>query len=337
MKAFSHLPVIAAVVLLDLGSAPPVHAAAPTSSRTIEQAKKHFQLSKELYDEGNFYAALNELQRSHELVPNYKLLYNLGQIHAQLQDYSNAILSFRRFLVEGGGEVPDARRLEVLKEIEKLQVRVAEMTIESESGAEISVDDVAMGKAPLPGPLTVNVGRRKVTASMVGFFPATRFVDISGLDRLTVKMTLQPMVTTTAEQKRESPAVSDEALIAKVEPPQKLPLWLPWTGTGLLVVGTAVSGILAKQSADDLEAKRATYPLDAQSGPETLRELASTTRTRALITDILGGCAAAAAIASTLYTLLRASDGEAAPAGNPTPQAFSIGVGPGGVAVAGSF
>lgn len=303
---------------------------APASS-TAEEAKRHFRLGKELYEEGDFRGALNEVQRSFALVPNPKLLYNLGQIHVQLQDYANAIRSFRRYLVEGGDEVTDARRSEILREIDKLFIRVAELTISvNQPGAEISVDEVAVGKSPLPSPLAVNVGQRKVTATLSGYFPATRVVEVVGLDKTNVKLDLQPMaVASSANSSKE--AISGLGVATTPPTSLRVPMWLPWTGTGALAVGWAVSGFLAKQSSDDLKKKLGTWGVTS----DQLKSARSSTQTRAIVADALGGCTVVAAVASTLFTLTRA--GSDSPAQTPSKHALHVDLSPSSVALAGTF
>ncbi len=285
-----------------------------------EEAKRHFARSKELYEDGDFVASLNELERAYAAVPNFKLLYNIGQIQAQLQNYAAALKSFRQFLADGGSEVSEARRAEVLREIEKFRIRVAELTISSVDGAEIAIDDVVVGKAPLSGPVRINVGRRKLTATLADHFPVTKYVEVAGLDQLNVKLDLQPVVTAS-----RSAATRPPLAVVKDEPSARLPAWVPWVGTAALGAGTAVVGVLAFQSSAEQKKLLGTYGITRNQ----LDAVSSRTRTEALITDILAGCTAAAAIGSLLFTLLRAPD---APA--PT---VSVGLSSNAVFVVGSF
>jgi hypothetical protein len=287
-----------------------------------DEAKKHFTRSKELYDDGDFPGALNELERAYAAVPNFKLLFNIGQIQAQTQNYAGALRSFRKVLVDGGSEVTEARRAEVLKEIDKFRTRVAELTILCAEGAEISVDDVVIGKAPLADPVTVNVGKRKVGATLQNHFPLTKLVDVAGMDMLNVKLELQPVVAASATT-TTAPTTSP----TKVEPatPSKpMAAWVPWVGTVLLGAGTAVAGVLALGASKDQTTLLAKYgttraQLDAAVGR---------THTLALVTDILAGVTAAAAIGSLLYTIFRPAD--------PAPT-VSLGVTSNSVVLTGSF
>lgn len=282
-------------------------AAAQTPAANAAEAKKHFTRSKELYDDGDFTGALKELERSYALVPNYKLLFNMGQIHAQTQDYAAALKSFRKFLVDGGDEVPEARRADVLKEVDRLRTRVAELTIiVNQPGAEVTVDDVSMGMSPLSAPVTVNVGKRRVTATLANHFPVTKLVDVAGLDTVNVRIELTPLVTTPAVA---TPQPTTPAPVAAVvtEPPAKpfrLPVWIPWAAAAAVGAGAGVVSGLAWQSSQTQKQLVESYGTSRKA----LDAAAQRTRTLALTADILWGGTAAVGISALLYTLLRPSD-----------------------------
>jgi hypothetical protein len=282
-------------------------AAAQTPPATALEAKKHFTRSRELYEEGDLTGALKELERSYALVPNYKLLFNLGQIQAQTQDYAAALKSFRKFLVDGGDEVPEARRADVLREVDRLRTRVAELTVlVNLPGAEVTVDDVPLGVSPLPGPVTVNVGKRRVTASLPNHFPVTKLVDVAGLDLVNVRLELAPIAAPApaAEAKLQpGPAVS----VVAPEPaskPARFPVWLPWVGTAALGIGAGVMSGLAWQASGVQRTLLGTYGTTRGA----LDAAAQRTRTFALVADGLWAGTAVAGVGALLFTLLRSPD-----------------------------
>lgn len=310
--------------------------AAESNRAAAEEARKHFQRSKELYDDGDFTGSLKELERSYSAVPNFKLLYNMGQTQIQQLDHAGALRSFRKFLLDGGSEVSEARRGEVLKEIDKLRTRVAELTIlVTVEGAEVTVDDVIIGKSPIADSVVVNVGKRRVTATIANHFPATKLVDVAGLDSLTVKLDPQPMVSGPAAANTGSPratnstvATSTSTAAAPVASSGRFPVWLPWVATGLLAAGTVVSGVLALQASKDQTTKLGTYGVSAAQ----LASGATVVKNRALLTDVLLGVTGAAAIGSLLFTLLRAPDSAPATVGS-----VHFDFGPTGVSLSGQF
>src|SRR6185436_10528637 len=69
----------------------------------------------------------------------------------------------------------------VTSAIEEMKKKVGTLKIITNvEGAELLVDDVSVGKAPLANPVVVNVGRRKLSATSSGYTPATKTVEIAG-------------------------------------------------------------------------------------------------------------------------------------------------------------
>ena len=94
------------------------------AQKSADEAKTRFKRGAEFYDEGNFRGALIEFERAYQLLPNYQLLYNIGQVHLQLLEYGRAQTAFARYLKEGGSDVSSSRRDEVNKELERVKTRV---------------------------------------------------------------------------------------------------------------------------------------------------------------------------------------------------------------------
>src|SRR6478736_4312569 len=107
-----------------LADTPP---AATDAGRT--EAATRYNRGRELYVEENFPAALVEFRKSYELTNEYRVLYNIGQVCFQMQDYVCGLRSFERYLQEGGASIPQQRREEVNADIEKLRARVGYLKI----------------------------------------------------------------------------------------------------------------------------------------------------------------------------------------------------------------
>jgi PEGA domain len=288
-----------------------------------DEARRHAQRSRELYDDGDFSGALNEIERAYEMTPNFKLLYNMGQIQAQQLNYAAALKSFQRFLREGGQEITEARRTEVQREIEKLRARVAEVTISlDQPGAEIVIDDVVVGISPLAKPVQLNGGKHKVLATLQNYLPATKTIDVVGLENVTFKIELQ-RVASVSVPKSDSPSNLSQATQGASE---GFPVWIPWAATGALAAGTVVLGVVALGNESKLKTLVSTY------GTTKEQQLAaqSATQTTALATDVLLGVTAAAGVGSLIYTLVRSSPKASSPAA-------SVSFTGNGFAIAGAF
>jgi hypothetical protein len=158
------------VALFSLLLAPSVAFAQAPSKEQIAEARAHYQKGLDLYEEGDYDAALVELQRAYDTAPAYKILYNIGLVQRQLKDYAGAVRSFRKFLEDGGKKIDAKRKSEIEKEVDKLQGRVADQ-LKSNVRApwfRSTTRRWARLRSTLPEPLVVNQGRRKITLTQSG-------------------------------------------------------------------------------------------------------------------------------------------------------------------------
>jgi hypothetical protein len=286
------------------------------------EAQQRFQRALDLYEEGNLDAARAELQRAYDIAPNFKILYNLGQIDFELKDYPSALAAFEKYLADGGAKVPDARRTQVEGDIEKLKARVARVDISTDvAKADVFVDDVQVGSTPLGRSLVVSAGRRKITVSKSGYLAVTRWVDLAGGDASQVNVELS----------ESSPSRAPAAPSPLVAPPPRAPgslplvdslasdaahtsgpnqpdtgggrgiLWGGWALAGSCAIAAGVTGALAYSASRELGDERnrqgaTRADLDRRSGE--VRDLA-------LATDILGGTALVAATVTFIATVSR--------------------------------
>jgi hypothetical protein len=331
---------------------PPRGAAAQPQPKPAarEEAAVRFKKGLELFKEGDYRAALIEFRRAYELAPNFAVLYNIGQVYFQLQDYAGALNALDRYLTEGGSQVPAIRRDEVKKDIEKLKSRVANLEITANvPDAEIAIDDVPIGKAPLPKPVLVSAGRHKVSASKEGRLPATKVVDIAGTDTLRVSLELaEPSATTVVtpppgdtpkttppDVPTDPPTTPPIASTTTTTPPpppdsgSSAPIVAGWAITGGFTVGAVILGIFALDASSDLETQRAT----AGSTREQLDDAQSKTVTFALVTDILAAGAIVAGGVSIFLTVRGSGSDDHAKANN----TLKVGVTPTGVRLLGTF
>lgn len=330
-------------------TAPPQGAEAQPKPAAREEAGVRFRKGLELFKEGDYRAALIEFRRAYELAPNFAVLYNIGQVYFQLQDYAGALNALDRYLTEGGSQVPAVRRDEVKKDLEKLRSRVANLEITTNvPDAEISIDDVPIGKTPLPKPVLVSAGRHKVSASKEGRMPTTKVVDIAGTDTLRVSLELAEtsgatVVTpptgetppTPPEVPTDPPTAPPVVSTTSTAPPpppdsgSSAPMVAGWALTGGFTVGAVIVGVLALGASSDLEATRAT----GGSTREQLDDAHSKTVTLALVTDILAGAAVVAGGVSVYLTVVGSGSDKKAQANS----TLKVGVTPTGVRLLGSF
>lgn len=257
------------------------------------------------YKDGDFTAAYVEFKRAYELAPNYRVLFNLGQTSRELKDYAAALSAFEQYLREGGKEVPAARRKDVQGWVDQLKKKVGTITVVTNvDGAEILVDDVAVGSAPLAAPVVVNVGRRKFGATMSGYTPARRSLEIAGTQETTVSLELEKI-----EEPREPAAASEPPTPPAVEVAEKKPSLAPWvalSGTAAVGIVTGVMGGLAVSARGRLDDALGTFP----GNGKTIGDAQSRARTFAMVTDIAGAVTIVGAVATVVLFAVAPSASE---------------------------
>jgi hypothetical protein len=302
----------------DSPAAAPATPAAPAHDPpNLEEARSRYKRGIEMYNDGDYKLALIEFERSYELAPNWKILYNIGQVHFQLNNYGKALKALERYLKEGATEIPEKRRSDVERDIEGLKSRTAQLTVTAnQAGAEVSVDDVVVGKTPLPGEFLVDAGDHRVTLSKAGFKPVTKRVTLAGKDHVSLNLALE---------KEQGP------LVVVQQAPESKPsyVWIGWAATGAITAGAVVTGVLALDANSKLNSLKGTKDVS----PTDLHDQQVKKNNLALATDILTGAAVVAGGVSLYFTL---TSGKRTEAREPGPQ-VRAGVGLGSVHLSGVF
>lgn len=312
----------------------------PASADTDEkearkEASEHFRRGVKLYRDADYVAALVEFKRAYELAPNYRVLYNLGQTSRELKDYASALNAYQGYLDEGGKKIARDRKREVEKAVEDLLDRVGKLTITTNvEGAEIQIDDEVIGVSPLAEPVVVNIGKRRVGASLEGHVPSRRVVEVAGRDALDVELNL---VTLDDDEDDPLPAPAPQPVTEKESD-------LPVAGlvglgiTGVCGITAGVLGGLALSAKGERDDALNTFPGVAQD----IDDAQSKTSAFAIGTDVMLGVTAAAAVTTVvLFIVDPAADTDEA--SDPDEEDFDLsvvpGVGPsvGGVWLRGRF
>lgn len=282
---------LCAVTAPSLARAQAAPAPGATAPAVKEEAQDRFKRGIELYEEENFAAALVEFRRAYELVPAYQVLYNVARTCYQVRDYVCALRTFGRYLSEGGSGIDAKRKDEVEREIVSMRRRVATVNLTATRGANISVDGVSIGDAPLAAPLQVNEGRRLIRASMAGRESAERSLEVVGGSTVAVDLTLPETAPSS---------------VATTSKPSTAHYWL-WGATGVLAIGAGVTGTLALAASSDASDIR-----DNGGTVSDYESAESRMRSMTVVTDVLALAAIGVGVTALVLTLT--SDSHRAPA-----------------------
>jgi hypothetical protein len=270
---------------------PPATAAAAPSPEDKREAAERFERGVKFHKDAEYQAALIEFKRAYELAPNYLVLYTLGQTSRELKDHAGALRYFERYLEGGGKAIAARRRRDVEQWVEELRRKVARVTLDTApQGAEITVDDVVVGKTPLSEPLVLNAGRRKINATLSGHLPMQRYVDVAGSEEVKVALELTPLTPLKPPQPPLQPAPQptlQPAPLPAPPPRREGGSALPWVGlaaTGALSIGWGVVGVMTLRAQSDFEVE-----LSRRTTSKAVAAARSKVRGLALATDILSG------------------------------------------------
>lgn len=288
-----------------------------------KESSAHFRRGAELFEEGLYRAALVELQRAYELMPHYRVLYNIGQTHVALGEFVAAIKAFEALLVQGGDDLERERQAEVRSQIAQLTKRVGTLSVRVEGeAAEITIDGVGAGQAPLEH-VPVDVGRRRIVATAPSGATASEEVDIAGGDEKELTLTLIAPTTV------EPVASSTEPAPLALTPGMKWGIGLVSGGAGLALSGMVVA-LMAKSARDDYQDAREQYPGD----PDEIESAHDKLSRRSLTADVLFAGGAAVAVAGAVLMLTK---GKAKADDRARARRFELGIGPRAVTAMGRF
>jgi hypothetical protein len=300
--------------------APAASSSTPADDRSREAARL-FKLGTDLYDEGNYSGALAEFRKAYELTGAFRVLYNIGQLCYQLQDYVCALTSLEAYLEKGGDAVPDDRRALVRADIASLRPRIGTVVVRTNvPGVLISIDDLPRGATPL-APIRLSVGAHRIYAVRENKVPMTQTIFVAGGEAQTVPLDLVDAVAapTGSRATTERPPTA---------PPSR---WTTLSFVGLgaslaLAVGAGITGGLALGASSDLEKQRYAGPPSDEA--KSLQSRVSALR---LTSDLLTG-GALVTLGVTLYFTLRPRAVPETSAGS-----VSLSVGPNSASLRGSF
>lgn len=283
----------------------------------LDVSHSHFDRGVEYVQDGDLKAALIEFKRAYVASPNYRVLYNLGQVSNELREYTEAQAYFRRYLSDGD-EIDPARRREVEGTLAKLSGRIASLLLSSNvAGAELFVDDVSVGTTPLSEPVRVGAGARVISAAVSGRPRLTRTIEAAGGDTLVVQLDF-PVA---AHAPETSPGPSSASKLSRQAEGPSPVLWLG-ISAGALGVATGVMAYLAaRDSADYHDAVK------TKTTARELQELDDRAVAKALVTDILLGATVVATSITLIVAASRGGERNSASSGDRASARLTVGAG----------
>jgi tetratricopeptide (TPR) repeat protein len=330
-------PIDAATAAKDPKSALPSADTKNSESNTAEQnarteARDRFAAGIKLYEDGDFALALIEFDRAYLLIPDFRVLYNIGQVNIQLGRYARAVRSLRQYLNDGGDRIPEERRIAVANDLNMLAVRTASILVKvNVAEAEVLLDSDVVAQSPMTTPVLVDAGEHKLTLRKLGYVSQTKPLALAGRDTVTIDISLVP------EPKRDP---SEKTVIVEQKPlpyvnandPRNTYLLLGWSAVGLLGAGWATTGYFGYQSAQDRS-----DALTRKTSSAELDHLESKTKHWYLASDVFGVTTLVAAGTMLYYTIKTTPSMPASETKPVSKSSYFFEVGPQRVTFSGAF
>lgn len=254
------------------------------SDQAVTQATAHFERGLELHKDGHFAGALSEFRRAYQIAPHYQLHHNLAVVLSAMHRYTEAITEFGLYLEQGGDQLGKRQRTQIVKELSRLQERIATITIiVNVEDARIVIDGFEFPRGT--SSRQINMGSHKITVSASGYHTQSRGIDILGKDKQELSFTLVAVATPATDSNVAKALLPTPTSATKDTGATKA--WIA-TGTALtLGLGAALTGSLALRADTDLDTAF------SQQSPSTtkVKQLRDRIGRYATTTDVLGGLA----------------------------------------------
>jgi hypothetical protein len=172
-------------------SAPAAATPAPAAAPDLLQgdAKRDYDAGKLLFGDGDFAGARLKFKAAYDATKDHRPLWNWAACEKNLRHYSKAqqlIADYLKDITITADERSDAERLR-----DTLVQFTAPVTFSvTETGADIAVDGESIGQSPLAGPVTLDMGARKVDVTKAGFKPFSTSINVGSGANPTVSVKL---------------------------------------------------------------------------------------------------------------------------------------------------
>ena len=227
--------VVAIVLVASAGTAGARKPAAAAADPQMVEAKRHFDQAVALFNDGDFGGALAEFEASYKIRPSAGVLYNIGLTQKSLYRYDEALVSLRKYLVDGQ-KIPKDKRAEVTQLITEIQALLANVTFAVQpAGTVVTLDGRTLGQAPSLGSYGVAAGMHTFEFAADGYKPAKQELKVVAGQPLTLTVSLEKIPTTGKVRVVVKPPLAEVIIDDKPRGPGPVELELPLGGHTLAV------------------------------------------------------------------------------------------------------
>lgn len=177
-------------------AAAPAAPAKPLAESLQGSAKNDYDLAMSLYKSSppDYSNAYDSFKRAYDTSKDARLLWNMAACQKQMRHYTEVRRLTQAYLKESAGQLSEADALLAKNLLDTMDKLVSPLSITvNENGAEVFVDDVAVGKSPFTAPHYVDAGTHKVRATKSDFKDFNGTIEARGGVAKDVAITLERM------------------------------------------------------------------------------------------------------------------------------------------------
>jgi hypothetical protein len=167
----------------------------PLAESLTGMAKAEYEAGRILYGDKDYQNAIVKFQRAYDMSKDPRLLWNVAVCEKNLRHYARMLATIRRYQKDGASLLTAEEKARADEIVATVATFVSALTVNvDEAGAEVFIDDEKVGTTPLPGPVTVDVGTRRVRVIKPGFKPKELQKPVPGGGALAMDIQLEKEV-----------------------------------------------------------------------------------------------------------------------------------------------
>jgi hypothetical protein len=291
---------LAAIVL---GACLSAHAIASAQEPEPQGYRELVREGLQEFDRGNWSEAYAAFKRAHAVFPNARTQRSLGVSAFEARRYVTALDHLRAALEDGRRPLTPEQRAEVESFIARADGYVARLSLTvTPLEATVAVDGGAAVPVSAETELLLDPGIHDLVFTAPGSESERIRLEVVAGEQRPLHVTLRDPAVTAGTPARGSASVEPTMRVEADRPPARLGPYLVLGAGGALLIGAAVTGLLAQSAADELEDNCDQNGCDPSL--ETTRDRGEALETA---TNVLLGVGAAAVVAGGVWWLLQSA------------------------------
>lgn len=240
----------------------------PLGQSLPADARRDYEAGRLLFEDGDYATALLKYRAAYDATHDARLLWDVAVCQKNLRHYAKALATLARYAAEGGDLLTPQDRKDAADLTRALHPLTQAETIHvTEPGAEVAVDGETVGTSPLPAPVVLDIGTRRVRVSKEGYRAWDEDVPVGGSASTTVEVKLERAAGHLEVR------VPDGAVVAvddhEVGPGPRVPMDLPAGVHALRVTAPRMRPLVTDVVVEDGKSRTLDLTLEPEAEPSS--------------------------------------------------------------------